>query len=42
MNRSLRSEIFNRLRAANPEPKTELNLPAPPLAAVLPAAEVVV
>ena len=29
MNRSLRSEIFNRLRAANPEPKTELNYSSP-------------
>ena len=29
MNRSLRSEIFSRLRAANPEPKTELNYSSP-------------
>lgn len=29
MNRSLRSAIFNRLRAANPEPKTELNYSSP-------------
>ena len=29
MNRSLRSAIFSRLRAANPEPKTELNYSSP-------------
>ncbi|MDO7641631.1 MAG: endonuclease III [Reinekea forsetii] len=29
MNRSLRSEIFSRLRTANPEPKTELNYSSP-------------